>query len=93
MGSKEKAKAIMDAIAQTAQDKWGDDWVPALVNAYCDLEKAETGNEKATLVNRRNQVLSAIEEGNPRLATVMRLATAVGITVELAIVRREVKQF
>ncbi|KAM3112765.1 hypothetical protein [Phormidesmis sp. 146-33] len=92
MTSAEQAKAIVDTIAQAAKDKWGDDWISNLVREYCRLEREETGNEKATPVNRRSQVLTALE-GHPRADTLVRLAKAVDAEIQIVVIRREVKRF
>jgi DNA-binding phage protein len=91
MKSSEQASAILQAIADEAKQKFGADWQPALVRAYCDIEQAEKSNAKATPVNRRGQILRAFEEGTATLETVCRLAQAVGIEFELIATRKEVK--
>jgi DNA-binding phage protein len=93
MTSAEQASAMVQAIAQTAQEKWGEDWLPNLVREYAQIEQQETGNQKATPVNRRSQIVTVLSEGNPRTETLVRLATAVGAEVQLVVTRREVKRF
>lgn len=92
MKSDEQSRAILQAIADEAQQKFGADWQPDLVRAYCEIEQQETGNEKAIPVNRRGQILRAFEEGNATLETVCRLAQAVGIEFELSITRKETRR-
>jgi DNA-binding phage protein len=93
MNSAEQAKAMVNAIAQVAQEQWGEDWLADLVRRYCEIEQEETGNEKATPINRRSQLLTAINEGNPKMETLVRLAIAVGVELQLVVVKREVKRF
>lgn len=89
MNNQERARAIIQAIAQEAQNSWGENWLLALTNAYCAIEQEETGNEKATYVNRRSQIQSAIDgTTTPRLETVLRLAQAVELEVQLVATRR-----
>ncbi|MBD2019240.1 hypothetical protein H6F43_03465 [Leptolyngbya sp. FACHB-36] len=92
MTSEQQAKAILQAIAAEAQVKFGDDWQADLVRAYCQIEQAETGNEKAIPVNRRGQILRAFSEGNTTLETLCRLAQAVGVEFEMVVTRREVRR-
>ncbi len=92
MNNEERARAIVKAIAQEAEKQWGENWLPALVNAYCDIEKAETGNDKVTYANRRSQIVAALDS-NPRLETVLRLAQAVGLEVQLVATRKDVIRF
>lgn len=88
----EQAKALMDAISQEAQKQWGEDWLAALTRAYCEIESAETG-KLIKPVQRRSQLVRALEVGNPTTESLMRLVQAVGGQLELVFLRREVKRF
>jgi len=92
MTSTEQAKAILQAIAEEAGQKWGESWQNHLIRSYCEIERAETGNEKATPVNRRGQLLRSFSEGNTTLETLCRLAQAVGIEFELVVTRKQVRR-
>jgi DNA-binding phage protein len=98
--SQERAKAIVNAIVEQAQAIWGEDWLANLVRQYCELERAEgVDPAKATPVNRRSQILSALvekegKEGqNPKLETLLKLSEAVGGEIQLVFTRKEVKRF
>lgn len=98
--SQERAKAIMNAIVAEAKSLWGDDWFPALVRKYCEIEVAEgVDPKKATPLNRRSQILFLTEESkadgkqNPKLETLLKLADAVGAEIQLVFTRKEVKRF
>jgi hypothetical protein len=93
MTAAQQAKAMVTAIAEAAQEQWGEDWLANLVRRYCELEQAETGNEKATPINRRSQLVTVLNEGNPKAETLVRLAMAVGAEVQLVVIRRDVKRF
>jgi len=86
-----QAKAIIQAIIEEAQAKWGEDWQACLVRAYCEIESAEGRLIKP--VARRSQLMRSLEEGNPTLETLIRLTKAVGADLELSVTRREVKNF
>lgn len=88
----EQAKAIIQAISQEAQARWGEDWQASLVRAYCEIESAE-GERLIKPVARRSSLIRTLEEGNPTLETLLRLTKAVGADLELAITRRVVKRF
>jgi DNA-binding phage protein len=92
MTSAEQAKAIVDAIASEAKDRWGDRWIAELVRAYCEIETAETGKEVKP-VARRSQLVRAIELATPTLETLLRLAAAVDMELQAVITRKEVKRF
>lgn len=92
MDSQIQAKAIIQAISQEAQARWGGDWQACLVRAYCEIESAEAG-KLIKPVARRSQLMRSLEECNPTLETLLRLTKAVGADLELAITRREVKRF
>ncbi len=87
MNSAGKARAILSAISQEAEAKWGKDWQIQIVRAYCEVESQDTG-EEVKPVNRRKQVLRAFEEGNCTLESLCRLATATGIDLELTAKRK-----
>lgn len=77
---------MLRAIANAANEKWGQQWQSRLVAEYAALERTETGNAKATPANRRNQVIRLFEEsGSPTLETFVRLTKCVGIEVELQV--------
>jgi DNA-binding phage protein len=90
--SEEQAKALIQAISQEAQSKWGDEWIAALVRAYCEIESQEAG-KLVKPVQRRSQLVRVLEEGNPTLETLLRLAKAVGAEINLEFIRREIKRF
>jgi len=92
MNSEMQAKAIIQAISQEAKSRWGEEWQASLVRAYCEIESAEAG-KLIKPVARRSQLMRSLEECNPTLETLLRLAKAVGADLELAINRREVKTF
>ncbi len=87
----ERAQAIMNAIAEEAQAKWGDRWLPLLVQAYCQIESRETG-EEVKPVNRRKQIVRAFEEGATTLESLCRIAEAVGIEFELSVIQRRTRK-
>lgn len=90
MNSQETTRAMLRAIANAASERWGENWQARLVSHYAALEVEETGNEKATPANRRNQIVRLFEEkGEPRLETFIRLCKCVDIEVELVIKREE----
>ncbi len=91
MNAAEKAQAIMDAIAEEAQIKWGDRWQVELVRAYCRIESRETG-EEVKPVNRRGQLIRAFEEGKTTLESLCRIAEAVGIEFELSVIQRRTRK-
>ena len=100
VASQERAKAIMKAIVAEAKSLWGEDWFPALVRKYCEIELAEGGDPtKVTPLNRRSQILFLTEEAkadgkqNPKLETLLKLADAVGAEMQLVFTRQEVKRF
>lgn len=82
MNSEQWAQAIVRTIAKQAQQKWGDSWRVNLVSSYCDLERAETGNDKATPVNRRTQIHRILDGSEPTLTTICRLLKAVEVEIE-----------
>lgn len=92
MTSKEQAKALIDAISQEAQTKWGKEWIATLVRAYCEIESQETG-KLIKPIQRRSQLVRALEEGNTTLETLMRLTKAVEATIALTFIRKEIKHF
>ncbi len=91
MNAAEKAQAIMDAIAEEAQIKWGDRWQVELVRAYCEIESQETG-EEVKPVNRRGQLMRTFEEGTTTLVTLCRIAEAFGIEFELSVIQRRTRR-
>ncbi|NJN89536.1 MAG: hypothetical protein HC878_03590 [Leptolyngbyaceae cyanobacterium SL_5_14] len=98
--SKDKARAIVNAIIAEAQAIWGEDWFPNLVRRYCEIEQAEgVEPEKATPINRRTQILFLTKpqgsdpKQNPKIETLLKLAEAVGGEVQLVFTRKEVKRF
>ena len=100
VASQERAKAIVNAIVAEAKSLWGEDWFPALVRKYCEIELAEGGDPtKVTPLNRRSQILFLTEEAkadgkqNPKLETLLKLADAVGAEIQLVFTRQEVKRF
>lgn len=88
----QKAKSLIDAISQEAQEKWGKDWLAPLVTAYCEIESAET-DKLIKPVQRRSQLVRALETGNPTAETLMRLTQAVNGHLDLTFIRKEVKRF
>lgn len=92
MTSEQQAKAVIQAISQEAQSKWGEDWIASLVRAYCEIESQESG-KLIKPVQRRSQLVRAIEEGNPTLETLLRLCRAVNAELQLIFIRKEVKHF
>jgi NTP pyrophosphatase (non-canonical NTP hydrolase) len=91
MASADKAQAIMNAIAEEAQAKWGEDWQAQTVRAYCDVETQETG-ETVKPVNRRKQIIRSFDEGAITLESLCRLAEAVGIEFELTVIERRTRK-
>ena len=92
MNSEEQAKALIEAISQEAQSKWGDDWIAALVRAYCEIESEEVG-KLIKPPQRRSQLGRVFEEGNTTLPTLMRLIKAVEAELHLTFIRKETKRF
>ena len=90
MNAEDKARTILDAIAQEAQAKWGDKWQAELVRAYCEIESRETG-ETVKPVNRRKQIVRSFDEGTT-LESLCRIAEAVGIEFELTVIERRTRK-
>jgi hypothetical protein len=90
----------VNAIVEEAKSLWGEDWFPALVRKYCEIEIAEGGDPaKVTPLNRRSQILFLTEDAradgkqNPKLETLLKLADAVGGEIQLVSTRKEVRRF
>ena len=90
--SAEQAQALIAAISQEAQQKWGDDWLAPLVRAYCEIESQEKG-KLIKPVQRRSQLVRALEESNPTTETLLRLVKAIGGNLELVFTRTVVRRF
>lgn len=90
--SEEQAKALIEAISQESQAKWGDNWIASLVRAYCEIESQEIG-KLVKPVQRRSQLVRSLEEGNPTLETLLRLIKAVEGELSLTFIRKEIKRF
>lgn len=88
----EQAEALVEALAEEAQKQWGENWLPSLVSAYCEIESAETG-KLIKPVQRRSQLGRTLEGKNPTAETLLRLVKAVGGQLELTFIRKEVKRF
>ncbi|NJR63182.1 MAG: hypothetical protein HC769_33025 [Cyanobacteria bacterium CRU_2_1] len=82
MGSREQAANIINTIASQAQAVWGDRWIAELVRRYCEIESIESG-KGIKPVQRRSQLVRALEEKTCELTTLMRLLQATGIEIEL----------
>ena len=78
--SSENAAAILDLIVSRAQEFWGEDWKAELVRAYCLIESNESG-ETVKPVERRSQLMRALEVKSTSLETALRLASAVNLKI------------
>jgi DNA-binding phage protein len=90
--SDEQAKALVASIAEEAQKIWGDDWLPALVRTYCEIESAETG-KLIKPVQRRSQIVRSLDTGNPTAPTLFRLVQAIGAELEMVVTKVDRKRF
>jgi hypothetical protein len=77
-----KKEQIIAAIQVKAKKLWGEEWLTFLVRAYCQLESAEAGRIIKP-VNRRSQIVRAIETGSPSLPSLLRLLEAVGLEIRV----------
>lgn len=81
-------------IQRLAIERWGSEitgygkpkWQPELVNAYCAIAQAQ-GEEDAKPVNRRSQIMRALETGSCTADTLILLYAALGCRLE--VVREE----
>jgi hypothetical protein len=62
-----------------------------LVRLYCEIRQAK-GDAKATPVNRRSQLLNALEKANPTLETFLDLVAALDGEVQIVWVDRKVEK-
>ncbi|NJN85564.1 MAG: hypothetical protein HC881_03645 [Leptolyngbyaceae cyanobacterium SL_7_1] len=92
MNSADKAKAMVQAIAQEAQAIWGDDWIKYIVRKYCEIESLEA-DEIIKPIQRRSTIVRALDTGAITLETLIRLADCVGMSFIGEIQRKEIRRF
>lgn len=74
---------LIAAIEKAAIAKWGDNWFPRLVAAYCMIESAETGKPVPT-PNRRGHIERIMNgEVCPTIATFEQLCRCLDIKISL----------
>lgn len=87
--NRERSAKLLNVIQSEAIRKWGEHgWIASLVRAYCEIESRETG-EEVKPVQRRSQLTRSLTGGSTTLETFLRLSEAVGIDVELTVIRKQ----
>jgi hypothetical protein len=84
-------KAILERIKQRAIDKFGEKWLLNLVKSYVAIA-VENGDEKATVINRRNQIERVFNVGSCNADTLIMLAAAVGCRFQMVCTIEEVEE-
>ncbi|MEO0487951.1 MAG: hypothetical protein AAFZ49_00155 [Cyanobacteria bacterium J06659_2] len=80
--SEEKVEAIINAIAQASEERWGEGWEVHLIRSYCRIESEERG-EKVTPKNRRTMLMRALDQKSCAAETLLRLASAAAIEIQV----------
>ncbi|KAM3107286.1 hypothetical protein [Phormidesmis sp. 146-33] len=80
-------KAILERIKARAINKFGEKWLLNLVREYVAI----CGDEKATVINRRNQIERAFNVGSCNADTLIMLAAAVGCRFQMICVTEEIE--
>jgi len=83
-------KAILERIKARAIAKFGEKWLLNLVREYVSLSIVN-GDEKATVINRRNQIERVFNVGSCNADTLIMLVAAVGCRFQMVCTIEEVE--
>ena len=83
-------KAILERIKARAIAKFGEKWLLNLVREYVAISIAN-GDEKATVINRRNQIERVFQAGSCNADTLIMLAASVGCRFQMVCKIEEVE--
>ena len=85
-------KAILERIKARAIARWSEErWQSNLVREYCNIA-LENGEENATPVNRRGQIVRAFEVGSCSVDTLIMLAASVGCRFQMVCVIEQIEE-
>lgn len=83
------SEAAMDVIKRRMEDLDID--LAGLVRLYCEIRQAK-GDTKATPVNRRSQLVNALERSNPTLETFLDLVDALDGEIQIVWIDRKIEK-
>jgi hypothetical protein len=83
------SEAAMHVVKRRMEDVGVD--LAGLVRLYCEIRQAK-GDTKATPVNRRSQLVNALEKSNPTLETFLDLVDALDGEIQIVWIDRKVEK-